>query len=119
MPPPPHLQINGSFMGSFLSQPPSAALKRHRAASAPCENEEARQRKRSKPNTGLALMNENILQQLSPEDARDINPIIFRSKGKQKEPQWADTHKLFGGVTAAVVEDLAQVRSAFHLLPFP
>ena len=113
--PPPRLHINGPYMGSFLSQPPSAALKRSRAASAPCENEEARQRKRSRADTVITFMNENIPEEVGSEEGRDINITTPRSKGKQKESQPSDTHKVFGGVTAAVIEELAQVCTTFFV----
>ena len=126
--PPPRWPINDDpYMGSFPSQSSSTSLKRPRAASAPCEDEEARLRKRSRADTALDFMDENILEELPDEDPCEFTENSPKSKGKQKESQSFDTHNLPGGVAAAVIEDLAQVfphlsplvsHSAHHSLPF-
>lgn len=109
----PRFHTNGPYMGSFLSQPPSAALKRPRATSAPCENEEARHRKRSRADTAITFMNENILEEASSEGVTSCNAVTSKSKGKQKESLVSETCGVFGSVTAAVIEELAQVYTMF------
>jgi hypothetical protein len=111
---PPSFDISRPYRANLLSQSPSAALKRPRAASAPCETEEARQRKRSR---GIAFMNENILEEVVGEETRDVKVITRRSKGKEKESPSPAAHSVLGGgVTAAVIEELAQVCTRFSCL---
>ncbi|KAF8582819.1 hypothetical protein K439DRAFT_1661584 [Ramaria rubella] len=105
MPHPPFL-ITGSYMGSILSQPPSP-LKRPRAASAPCENEEARLRKRSRGNHS-SFFNEKILEDLEPDLTSNFSFSMYKGKGKQTASTSPECHAVLGSVTAAVIEELTQ-----------
>lgn len=117
MPLPPLTTNSRPYRAPLLTLPASAALKRPRAASAPCENEEARQRKRSKSNTDIGFMNDTIHEDTVDETPVDVSAAIHKSKGKEKESLSPATSQVFEGITAAVIEELAQVSSPLQGFP--
>lgn len=56
-------------------------------------------------------MNENILEEPAGDEPNREVKLTRRSKGKEKESQLPSpaTPSVMGGVTAAVIEELAQV----------
>lgn len=57
-------------------------------------------------------MNEKIMEE---DELGDVGGSPLKGKGKEKESLRSDGHSRLGGVTAAVIEDLAQVSHSTYV----